>query len=42
VQGEQPSRLPIEIVIASVQYARVDLGKSPVSGSTTPEKRAML
>jgi hypothetical protein len=38
VTGEQPSRLPIEIVIASVQYARVDLGKSPVSGSTTPEK----
>jgi hypothetical protein len=42
VTGEQPNRLPIEIVIASVQYASVDLGKSPVSGSTTPEKRAIL
>jgi hypothetical protein len=42
VTGEQPSRLPIEMVIASVQYASVERGKSPVSGSTTPEKRAML
>jgi hypothetical protein len=42
VTGEQPSKLLNEIIIASVQYAIVDLGKSPVSGSTTPEKRAML
>jgi hypothetical protein len=41
VTGEQPKRDPMEIVMASQQYARVDLGKSPVSGSTTPEKCAM-
>jgi hypothetical protein len=32
----------MDIQKASVQYARVDRGKSPVSGSTTPENRAML
>ena len=42
VTGEHPKRAPIEIQNASMQYASVDLGKSPVSGSTTPEKRAML
>ena len=41
VTGEQPKSEPIEIVIASVQYARVERGKSPVAVSTTPEKRAM-
>ena len=41
VHGEQPNSDPTEMVIASQQYARVDRGKSPVSGSTTPEKRAM-
>lgn len=41
VTGEHPKRLPIEIAMASVQYASVERGKSPVSGSTTPEKRAM-
>jgi hypothetical protein len=42
VTGEHPSREPIEIQKASVQYANVDRGKSPDSGSTTPENRAML
>lgn len=42
VTGEHPSSAPTEMQRASVQYARVDLGKSPVSGSTTPENRAML
>jgi len=41
VTGPQPNKDPMEIVIASVQYASVDLGKSPVSESTTPENRAM-
>lgn len=41
VTGEQPKREPMEMVIASVQYARVERGKSPVVVSTTPEKRAM-
>ena len=41
VTGEQPNREPTEIATASVQYASVERGKSPVSGSTTPEKRAM-
>ena len=41
VTGEQPKRDPMVIMIASVQYASVERGKSPVSGSTTPEKRAM-
>ena len=42
VTGETPKSEPIEMLNASVQKAKVDLGKSPVSGSTTPEKRAML
>ena len=41
VTGEQPRSAPMEMQAASVQYANVDRGKSPVSGSTTPEKRAM-
>lgn len=41
VTGEQPTREPMEIMTASVQYARVERGKSPVSRSTTPEKRAI-
>lgn len=41
VTGEHPRRAPTEMENASVQYAIVDLGKSPVSASTTPEKRAM-
>lgn len=40
--GDKPKSDPMTIVIASQQYAIVDLGKSPVSGFTTPEKRAML
>ena len=40
--GERPKSDPIDIVMASQQYATVDRGKSPVSGLTTPEKRAML
>ena len=41
VTGEHPNKEPMDIVIASVQYARVERGKSPVFGSTAPEKRAM-
>jgi hypothetical protein len=41
VDGETPRREPIEMVTASQQYAKVERGKSPVEGSTTPEKRAM-
>ena len=41
VTGDVPSREPIEIMIASVQYATVDRGNEPVFSSTTPEKRAM-
>ena len=41
VTGEQPKREEIEIIIASQQYATVDRGKSPVSGLTTPENRAI-
>jgi hypothetical protein len=41
VEGETPRRDPMDMVIASQQYARVERGKSPVEGSTTPEKRAM-
>lgn len=41
VEGETPRREPMEMVIASQQYANVERGKSPVEGSTTPEKRAM-
>jgi hypothetical protein len=41
VTGEDPKRDPIEIAMASALYAIVLRGKSPVSGSTTPEKRAI-
>ena len=41
VTGEQPKREPMEMAIASQQYASVERGKSPVSGSTTPENRAI-
>ena len=41
VAGEHPKRDPMDMVTASQQYARVDRGKSPLSGSTTPEKRAI-
>lgn len=41
VAGEQPNSDPIEIMMASVQYANVERGKSPVSGSVAPAKRAM-
>src|SRR5438046_1323763 len=40
VTGETPNSDPIEMLIASVQYASVERGKSPPS-STTPEKRAI-
>lgn len=36
-----PNKEPKEIAIASQQYVTVDRGKCPVSGSTTPQKRAM-
>lgn len=41
VTGEHPKREPIDMVMASVQYAIVERGKSPDLGSTAPEKRAM-
>jgi len=41
VIGLTPKSDPIDIMTASVQYASVDLGKSPVSGSTTPENLAI-
>jgi len=41
VTGDDPISDPIEMKIASVQYARVDRGKEPVLSSTTPEKRAI-
>jgi hypothetical protein len=41
VTGDVPSSEPIVIDIASVQYASVDRGKSPVDSSTTPENRAI-
>lgn len=42
VTGEVPKRAPMDIEKASVQYAIVDLGKDPVSSSTTPANLAML
>lgn len=42
VTGDRPKRLPMDMVRASVQYARVERGKSPVVVSTAPAKRAML
>lgn len=41
VTGEDPKRDPIEMAIASVQYATVDLGNDPVLESTTPENLAI-
>lgn len=41
VTGEQPSKEPRVIQLASVQYATVDLGKSPPFGSTTPQNRTI-
>jgi hypothetical protein len=41
VTGDVPRSEPIEMLIASVQYASVDRGKSPVESSTTPENRAI-
>lgn len=41
VTGETPNNAPMEMQMASVQYAMVALGNEP-SFSTTPEKRAML
>ena len=41
VTGLVPRTLPMVMLIASVQYAIVERGKSPVVGSTTPAKRAM-
>lgn len=42
VTGLQPNKAPMDIQIASVQYAKVDRGKSPLWISTTPENLAML
>jgi hypothetical protein len=42
VTGDTPNSDPIAMHEASVQYATVERGKSPVSGSTTPENLAML
>jgi len=42
VTGLHPKRDPIEMQNASVQYANVERGKSPLLTSTTPEKRAIL
>jgi hypothetical protein len=41
VTGDEPSSAPTEMKVASVQYARVERGKSPLWASTTPQKRAM-
>lgn len=41
VTGEHPSKDAKDIQPASVQYARVDLGKSPSLGSTTPQNRTI-
>src|SRR5690242_13190081 len=41
VTGDEPKSEPTEIAKASALYAIVLLGKSPVSESTTPEKRAI-
>ena len=42
VTGDVPKRAPMDMEKASVQYAIVDLGKDPVSSSTTPANLAML
>lgn len=41
VTGEQPNKDAKDMQPASVQYARVDRGKSPSFGSTTPQNRTM-
>ena len=41
VTGDEPRRAPMEMKLASVQYASVERGKSSVLGSTTPQKRTM-
>ena len=41
VTGEVPNKDPMEMQMASVQYARVERGKEPVFESTTPENVAM-
>ena len=41
VTGEVPSREPIEMAIASTQYANVDPSKSSVTGSRRPANFAM-
>jgi hypothetical protein len=41
VTGDEPNIAPIDMKAASVQYATVDLGKSPSLGSTTPQKRTI-
>lgn len=41
VTGDEPNMAPIDMKAASVQYAMVDLGKSPSLGSTTPQKRTI-
>lgn len=42
VTGDVPSKAPIEIDNASTEYATVERGKLPLSGSTTPANLAML
>jgi hypothetical protein len=42
VTGDVPSNDPIDIEIASTQYATVDRSKSFVIGSTRPESLAMV
>ena len=41
VTGDVPRHAPIEIDMASVEYASVERGKDPSLSSTTPENRAM-
>lgn len=41
VTGDEPSREPMEMKLASVQYASVERGKSSSLGSITPQKRTM-
>jgi hypothetical protein len=41
VTGDDPRRAPTEIAAASIQYATVERGKSPLLVSTTPQNRAM-
>ena len=42
VTGEIPSNDPMDIEMASTQYATVDLSKSFVVGSTRPESLAIV